>query len=60
MEQFFGEKGRFRNNIYKKIFDRNTDIDDTSFSLALRQSLLHWGYRLNKGDYEMWKVKNGF
>ena len=55
---FCGEKGRFRNNIYKKIFDRNTNINDNSFSLALRQSLLHWGYRLNEGDYEMWKVKN--
>ena len=57
---FCGEKGRFRNNIYKKTFNRNTNIDDISFSLALRQSLLHWGYKLNNGDYEMWKVKNGF
>ena len=55
---FCGEKGRFRNNIYRKIFKKNTSTNDKSFSLALRQSLLHWGYKINETDFEMWKLKN--
>jgi len=26
----------------------------------VRQSLLHWGYMINKEDFSMWKLKNGF
>lgn len=55
---FCGEKGRWRNYIYSKIQKRSTTIDDLTFSLAVRQSLLHWGYMINKDDFEMWKLKN--
>ena len=57
---FCGEKGRWRNYIYSKIQKKSTTVDDHSFSLAVRQSLLHWGYMINKEDFSMWKLKNGF
>ena len=57
---FCGEKGRWRNYIYSKINKRGTSIDDISFSLAVRQSLLHWGYMINNGDFDMWKEHNSF
>ena len=57
---FCGEKGRWRNYIYSKINKRRTSIDDISFSLAVRQSLLHWGYMINNGDFDMWKEHNSF
>ena len=56
---FCGEKGRWRNYIYTKIFNKETTINDLSFSLAVRQSLLHWGYMINEEDFSMWKLKNG-
>ena len=56
---FCGEKGRWRNYIYTKIFNKETNINDLSFSLAVRQSLLHWGYMINEEDFSMWKLKNG-
>ena len=55
---FCGEKGRWRNYIYSKIFNKGTTIEDLSFSLAVRQSLLHWGYMINNDDFDMWKLKN--
>ena len=57
---FCGTKGRWRNYIYSKIYKKNTTINDLSFSLAVRQSLLHWAYKINGGDYEIWKMKNGY
>jgi len=57
---FCGEKGRWRNYIYSKINKRGTSTDDISFSLAIRQSLLHWGYMINNGDFDMWKEHNSF
>ena len=57
---FCGEKGRWRNYIYSKINKRGTSTDDVSFSLAIRQSLLHWGYMINNGDFDMWKEHNSF
>ena len=57
---FCGEKGRWRNYIYSKINKRGTSTDDISFSLAVRQSLLHWGYMINNGDFDMWKEHNSF
>ena len=44
----------------KKIYHKNTTIDDYSFSKAVRQSLLHWGYKINQGDYDLWKIQNGY
>ena len=23
-------------------------------------SLMHWAYKINDGDYEIWKMKNGY
>ena len=57
---FCGEKGRWRNYIYSKIYSRNTTVYDNSFSLAVRQSLLHWAYKTNQTDFDMWKLKNGY
>ena len=57
---FCGIKGRWRNYIYSKIYKKNTTIDDLSFSLAVRQSLLHWAYKIKDSDYEIWKIKNGY
>jgi len=59
-DNFCGKKGRWRNYIYKKIYHKNTTIDDYSFSKAVRQSLLHWGYKINQGDYDLWKIQNGY
>ena len=57
---FCGPKGRWLNYIYSKIYNNNTSIDDCSFSKPVRQSLLHWAYKINQGDYEIWKLKKGF
>ena len=57
---FCGKKGRWRNYIYSKINKRGTSTEDISFSLAVRQSLLHWGYMINNGDFDMWKEHNSF
>ena len=57
---FCGEKGRWRNYIYSKIYSRNTTVYDNYFSLAVRQSLLHWAYKTNQTDFDMWKLKNGY
>ena len=43
-----------------KIQKRSTTIDDLTFSLAVRQSLLHWDKKINKDDFEMWKLKIEF
>ena len=52
---FAGEKGRWRNYIYTQIHKNGGDISDESYSLGARQSLLHWGYKVNEKDYEIWK-----
>ena len=59
-DNFCGEKGRWRNYIYSKIYSRNTTVYDNSFSLAVRQSLLHWAYKINEPDFDIWKLKNGY
>lgn len=47
---FCGREGRWRNNIYSKIY-RTGDWD---ISPRIQQSLLHWGYEVNQEDYRMW------
>jgi len=49
-KDFCGEKGRWRNNIYSQIH-RTGDWD---ISPRIQQSLLHWGYRVNQQDYQLW------
>jgi len=56
---FCGPKGRFRNNIYKKIFKAGVRIQDSNkISPRIQQSLLHWSYKVNNEDYEKWKLDN--
>ena len=50
-QNFAGIKGRWRHNIYKKIYESN---DDWNISPRISQSLLHWGYATNEPDYEDW------
>lgn len=47
---FCGVNGRWRNNIYGRIHTTG----DWDVSPRIQQSLLHWGYQVNKHDYELW------
>jgi hypothetical protein len=49
---FAGERGRFRSQLIKKVIAREARFDDDSVSPVIRQSLQHWGYRLNESDFE--------
>lgn len=51
-QDFAGVKGRWRNNIYKKIYETG----DWHTSPRIQQSLLHWFYTVNEEDYQLWKV----
>jgi len=64
-----GERGRFRNwlinDIYKKIEEdkkegiiRKKRIEDYNISPVKRQTLQHWGYKINKIDYDKRIKKN--
>ena len=53
-QDFCGINGRWKLNIYKKIHDSgNWDV-----SPRVAQSLLHWGYLINKPDYYHWCEMN--
>ena len=53
---FCGPKGRWRNIIYKKIFNAGCKVDFSwNISRRIQQSLLHWSYVVNEEDYENWK-----
>lgn len=52
--KFCGKNGRWRNAIYKKIHKTG----DWKVSPRIQQSLLHWGYKVNKEDYQEWKKNN--
>lgn len=47
---FCGEDGRWRNNIYSKIYKTS----NWNTSPKVQQSLLHWGYEVNEKDYKKW------
>ena len=49
---FCGTKGRWRNNIYSKV----ASTEDWQVSPRIQQSLLHWGYEINNGDYLEWSM----
>ena len=51
-EQFAGPKGRFRRWLITLIINKDTTWNDHYISPKIRQSLQHWGYRLNKKDFE--------
>ena len=50
-QDFCGTNGRWRNRIYSRI----EETDDWDISPRIQQSLLHWGYKVNKEDFEMYK-----
>ena len=53
-QDFAGSKGRWRNRIYRRIYETgNWDV-----SPRIQQSLLHWGYKVNEEDYYQWKALN--
>lgn len=47
---FCGKEGRWRNNIYSKIYETG----NWNTSPRVQQSLLHWGYEINEKDYNIW------
>ena len=51
-QNFAGVNGRWRHNIYKKIYESK---DDWTIGKRVQQSLLHWGYATNEDHYEDWK-----
>lgn len=53
-QDFCGVNGRWRKRIYKRIYETN----DWQISPRIQQSLLHWGYMVNKEDYMQWKYLN--
>jgi hypothetical protein len=54
-QDFTGINGRWRNAIYKRIYETR----DWNVSPRIQQSLLHWGYEVNEDDYRMWKNVRG-
>ena len=50
-DDFCGVNGRWRKRIYKLI----EETEDWNISPRIQQSLQHWGYRVNKEDYELYK-----
>ena len=53
-QDFCGNNGRWKNAIYKKIYE--TRKWDTS--PRIQQSLWHWGYKVNEDDYIVWCDNN--
>jgi hypothetical protein len=51
-QDFCGKKGRWRLNIYGKI----DSTGDWNISPRIQQSLRHWGYEVNQGDYLEWSM----
>ncbi|KAL8586620.1 hypothetical protein ACOMHN_040128 [Nucella lapillus] len=47
-----GPSGRWRNNLISKCVKSGATYDSHSISPVVRQTLQHWGYRLNKADYD--------
>ena len=53
-DDFCGPNGRWRQNIYQKIYmTGNWDI-----SPRIQQSLLHWAYEINEEDFRLWLESN--
>jgi len=50
-QDFCGFNGRWRRRIYKRI----DETGDWNISPRIQQSLLHWGYEVNRTDYQVWK-----
>jgi len=54
-QDFCGRGGRWRQRIYQRVYETN----DWDVSPRIQQSLLHWGYKINREDYELWRVQTG-
>lgn len=46
-----GAKGRWKQNLVAKCLAKGKTFDDESVSPVVRQTLQHWGYRLDEKDY---------
>jgi len=58
---FCGPKGRWRNRIYAQIHSVGCGIEMSGdISRRIQQSLLHWSYIVNQGDYEIWLREKGY
>ena len=51
-QDFCGYRGRWTLRIYKRIWETN---GDWNVSPRIQQSLLHWSYKVNKEDYQLWQ-----
>ena len=47
-----GPKGRFRLSLITQILKKKGRWNDESISPKIRQTLQHWGYKLNKKDFD--------
>ncbi|XP_068755018.1 uncharacterized protein [Montipora capricornis] len=52
-----GDKGRWRNNLIAKIVRSGCAYDNFNVSPVVRQTLQHWGYKLNKEDFDKYAKK---
>ncbi|KAG0717064.1 hypothetical protein GWK47_008278 [Chionoecetes opilio] len=48
-----GLKGRWRQNLITKVYRAGASFDAAAVSPVVRQTLQHWGYELNKHDYDL-------
>ena len=54
-EGIAGPNGRFRKRLISIIKSKKGKYDDYSISPKIRQTLQHWGYKLNKKDFDNYK-----
>lgn len=47
-----GKTGRWRNNLISKCVKSGCGYDNHGISPVVRQTLQHWGYKLNKEDFD--------
>ncbi|XP_046583388.1 uncharacterized protein LOC124290646 [Haliotis rubra] len=52
-----GTTGRWRNNLISKCVKSGCGYDNHSISPVVRQTLQHWGYKLNKEDFDAYAKK---
>ena len=54
-EGIAGTNGRFRKRLISMIKSKKGKYDDYSISPKIRQTLQHWGYKLNEKDFDNYK-----
>ncbi|XP_060607044.1 uncharacterized protein LOC132759309 [Ruditapes philippinarum] len=52
-----GDTGRWRNNLISKCVKSGCAFDNPGVSPVVRQTLQHWGYKLNQEDFDAYKKK---